>query len=200
MKAQKLTLAGVGLALLAVAPAFAADNRDQAVLLYLDGGGITEARHFDPLQDAKLKTGYDLGGGVGVQLNKYVTVRGSFGFSRATGMDPDADYIDFNGTPYNRYIYSGELQFGYPTQHGLTPYVLVGGGGMSWSNRGPVSYPSYTQGFGKAGLGLSYDIPNSRLGIFVQGTGLDYSWGRFGPSRNQFDLTYTAGLRLRLPL
>jgi hypothetical protein len=201
MQIQNRVFAAAGLVgLLAAGTAFAEDGGDQAVFVFAQGGGINSTNHFDPFRDANFKTGYNVGGGVGVQLNRYVALRGSFLLARARAQDQDFDVPGLAGALYNRYIYSGDLQVGYPLRGGVTPYVVAGGGAMTFSNRTDPTALSFTRGFGKGGVGVNVDIPSSPLGIFVQGTGLIYRMNRFGPERTLFDASWTGGLRLRFSI
>jgi opacity protein-like surface antigen len=202
MKPQNSVFAGTALlALLAAGPVFAEGDQDQdrAIEIYAQGGGINSTRHFDLNTDSKFKVGYDVGGGVGVDVNRYLAVRGSFAFVRAQALDPDLELTGFDGSMFDRYVYSGDVRLGYPVKGGVTPYLLAGGGAMTFSNRTDLTAANFTRGFGKAGVGLAYDIPHSAVGLFVQGTGLLYSLNNVGPtSRTLFDTTWTGGLRLRL--
>jgi Outer membrane protein beta-barrel domain len=170
----------------------------RAIEIYAQGGGINSTRHFDLNTDSKFKTGYDVGGDVGVDVNKYLAIRGSFAFVRAQALDRDLSLAGFDGSMFDRYAYSGDVRLGYPVKGGVTPYLPAGGGAMTFSNRTDLTAANFTRGFGKAGVGLAYDIPHSRVGLFVQGTGLLYSLNNYGPSRTLFDTTWTGGLRLRV--
>ncbi len=194
-------LAAVGLVgLLAAGTARADDygSDNPSVFIFGQGGGISPTNHFDPFRDADFRTGYTAGGGLGLQFNRYVALRGSVLFARSRARDLDFDVPGLNGAMYNRYIYSGDLQFGYPLAGGVTPYLLAGGGVMTFDNRTDPTVPNFSRGFGKAGVGINFDIPRSPLGIFVQGTGLIYRMNRFGPDRTLFDASWTGGLRIRL--
>lgn len=204
MKRHTASLIGASLALLAVAPVFAADSGDQAVILYAAGGGIDSAKHFDPNLDSRFKTGYDLLGGLGYQFNDWLALRGSFNFARARGQDADGDFTGFNLSEYNRYIYSAEVQLSQKLVEGVTPYVIAGGGGITWSNRTLPGVPTSSKPFGKFGLGINFDIPRSRVGLFVQSSAMMYNWDGMGSGpglkRTLLDYTWNAGLRLRLPV
>ncbi len=101
---------------------------DRAIFVYAQGGGISSTKDFDPLRDSSFKTGYDLGGGVGVQVNRYVAVRGNFIWAHSRGDDLDLDVPSFNTAVFHRYIYGGDVQLGYPLRLGFTPYLFAGGG------------------------------------------------------------------------
>jgi hypothetical protein len=77
------------LTLLAVAPAFAqATNpgegryRDRGPLLFVNGGGFSVLRDVT-VEGLDFKTGFNVGGGLGHQINRYLAIRGTFNYALA---------------------------------------------------------------------------------------------------------------------
>jgi hypothetical protein len=191
---------GVGALLTAgTASAYDDDGSDSSVFVYAQGGGISAMTHFDPFRDSKFRTAWTAGGGVGLQLNKYVALRGNFLFGRSRAQDLDLDVPGLHDATFNRYIYGGDLQLSLPIG-GVTPYVIAGGGGITFSDRTNVGQPSFTRGFGRAGVGLIFPIARSPIDFFVQGAEMVYSMNQYGPNRTLWDTTWTGGLRLRVPM
>ncbi|SRR6266540_3875510 len=78
----KQTLAlGATLILLSASSLTAQDDKDhsggRAVLVYGQGGGLSALTDLDDAGTADFKTGFNAGSGIGVQLNKYVALRGN---------------------------------------------------------------------------------------------------------------------------
>lgn len=184
------------IAVLAAAPVAAQDNGDRAVFVYAHGGGFSPLTDLNDAGTADFKTGFDAGGGIGVQLNKYVALRGNFTFARATARGTTS----FSGTKFNRFFYDGDIQVRYPFKGGVAPYVFAGGGGVSIDQSGSTGEPTFTKGAGKAGVGLSYQIPRSNVGLYAEGTGWVYKWDRNGFDKTQFDTTWSGGISYRFGL
>ncbi len=206
------------LTLLAVAPAFAqAINpeegryRERGPLLYVDGGGFSVLR--DVTQEGlDFKTGYNFGGGLGYQINRYLAIRGTFNYARAelqttTGAaGPTAGGIDpyaLAGRDFNKYFYGGDLQIRYPSRIGFAPYVALGGGAVTVDMPGPTRVANFTTGAGKFGAGLGYTFPGSGASIFAEYAGWVYKWDNnslldptvVDRNRTQWDSTWSAGVR-----
>src|SRR5207245_9978415 len=95
---QLLSSAAV-LAVLA-APAVAQDESQNgpAVVLSVNGGGFSPLAHLDEPGLVDFKTGFNVGGGLGYQFNRYVALRGNFTFARAEGRDTSAVLSPIPGT------------------------------------------------------------------------------------------------------
>ena len=48
---------------------------------------------------------------------------------------------------------------------------------------------SFTEGAGKFGVGFSYQIPRSKVRLYIEGAGWVYKWDRYGFDKTQFDTT-----------
>src|SRR6185437_9704809 len=110
---------------LALALAAPAAAQDRAVFLFARGGGYNGLSNLTDGGTADFKkVGFDVGGGVGVQLHRNVSVRGDLTFARNELRDNQVA----TGTKLNRFFYDAALQLQYPTASGLEPYLFAGGG------------------------------------------------------------------------
>jgi opacity protein-like surface antigen len=197
-------LGGALFALVLATPAVAQSRdivQDRAVFLFARGGGfngLSSLTDVGPTADFK-KVGFNVGGGVGVQLHRYVSVRGDFTFARNELRNNDVA----TGAKLNRYFYDAALQLQYPTVSGLEPYLFAGGGGVTL-NEVNSSSPSKTKPAGTFGLGFNYRIPNLPLGLFVEGKGWLYKLDGMGGAltgidKTQFDVAWSGGASYKLP-
>ena len=202
MSSRYLFAAGAALLALNAAPQLQAqDNHSDgpAIVIYGAGGGFSSLAHLDPADTTNFKTGFNVGGGVGYQFSKYVALRGNFTFARAEAQS-DLSTIAITGTKFNRFLYDADLQFRYPLQGGIAPYVFVGGGAVTVKHDVTPDEPNFTKGAGKFGLGLSYQIPRSNVGLYAEGTTWVYKWDQYGFNKTQFDTTWSGGLSYRFGL
>ncbi len=174
--------------------------QNHAFQLFARGGGYNGLTNLNDAGTADFKkTGYNLGGGVGIELHKYVALRGDFSYGRnelRTNSTP-------TGTHINRYFYDAAVQLQYPTSGGLTPYLFAGGGGVTVHQSGTTGEDK-TRGAGTFGLGVNYRIPNSPLGVFVEGKSWLYkldgmSGALAGFDKTQFELAWAGGVSYRFP-
>jgi opacity protein-like surface antigen len=198
LRYQVLAYVGV-LGLVAAGPAGAQEQGQdgQGIVLSVQGGGFSPLAHLDAPGNVDFKTGYNVGGGLAYQFNRHVALRGNFTFARAEGRDISRGLTSIGGTKFNRFLYDADLQLRYPLAGGATPYVFVGGGGVTIKPDVTPSQTSFTKGAGKVGLGLNYQIPRSNVGLYVEGTGWIYKWDRYGFDRTQFDTTWSGGISYR---
>lgn len=183
-----------------VALAGPAAAQDHAVWFLGKSGGFNAATNLNAAGTADFnKIGYNVGGAVGVQVNPYVTLRGNFSFARnqmqANGLD--------TGDRLNRFFYDAAIQLQYPTTVGLEPYVFAGGGAVTLHEVG-TSGQDKTKGTGTFGLGLNYTIPQTGLGLFVEGQGWVYQMSKLDGYLSSYDKTqveigWSGGLSYRLP-
>ncbi len=194
---RALAVAGL-FAVLTTSPAFAQEGEGRGVVVFAQGGGFSPLTHLDELGSTDFKTGYNVGGGVAYQVNRYVAVRGNFTFARAEARYAGAGTInDIAGTKFNRFLYDADVQLRYPLKGGAAPYVFVGGGAVTVKQDVTPEQPSFTKGAGKVGVGLSYRIPRSNVGLYVEGAGWLYKWDRNGFDKTQFDTTWSGGISYR---
>jgi hypothetical protein len=195
-----LTRSTLAAALLLALPAAASaqtlgppDQDRPRIVLFANGGGYSPLTDLNESGTAALKTDWGLGGGAGVQLNRFVAVRAVFDYGQTTGQDGSTA---FSTDKLRHYFYGGDVQLRYPTVSGFAPYLLVGAGAVTIDSDNP-SFNSFTKPAGKGGLGIEYQFPQNGLGLFAQGTSYVYNFDRSGFDRTQWDLLWTAGLSYR---
>jgi hypothetical protein len=202
MASRHLIAAGAAALFLAAAPHLRAQDEGSngsGVVLYGAGGGFSTLTHLDDGDTTNFKTGFSVGGGLAYQFNKYVALRGNFTFARAEAQS-DLRTLAFTDTKFNRFFYDGDLQFRYPFRSGFSPYVFLGGGAVTVKHDVTPDEPDFTKGAGKFGLGVSYLIPRTSVGLYAEGTTWVYKWDRYGFDRTQFDTTWTGGISYRFGL
>jgi hypothetical protein len=166
------------------------------LVFFANGGGNSSLTNLNDAGTASLGTSWTAGGGLGVQLNRYAAVRGTFDFARTEGQGVSAGTLD--GRRVNRYFYGGDLQLRYPTSSGFAPYVLLGAGAVTIDPSDATGLDNFTKFAGKGGLGVEYSLRN-HVGLFAQGATYTYDYDRDGFNKRQWDLLWTAGLSYRLP-
>jgi opacity protein-like surface antigen len=171
------------------------DNRP-SLIFFANGGGYSPLTNLNSSGTASLNTGWSLGGGAGIQLNRFVAIRGEFDYGRDKG---DVGSTAFAGERLKHYFYGGDVQLRYPTLSGFAPYVLAGAGAVTVDGRDIPTLGRFTRFAGKAGLGVEYGLP-SGLGLFVQGVSYIYKFDRGGFNKTQADVLWNAGLSYRFAL
>ncbi len=189
------------LLVLGLAVASPAVAQQKSVSLAVAGGGFNGVTNLNDPGTADFQdTGYSLGATVGVDLSRYVALRGDFTFARNQLRLNDAN----TGSHLNRFFYGAALQVQYPGEQGWTPYAFVGGGAVTLD---PADGPedSHTKGAGLAGVGLSYTIPGTNFGIGVEGQGWLYGFSKLdgnlaGYDKRQFEVTWSAKASYHIPI
>ncbi len=202
MSSRHFFAVGAALLVLTAAPQVRAqeDRSDgPAIVLYGAGGGFSSLAHLDTADTTNFKTGFNAGGGVGYQVNKYVALRGNFTFARAEAQS-DLGTTTIAGSKFNRFLYDADPLFRYPLSGGVAPYLFVGGGAVTVKHDVTPDEPKFTKGAGKFGVGLDYQIPRSNVGLYAEGTTRVYKWDRYGFDRTQFDTTWSGGVSYRFGL
>jgi Outer membrane protein beta-barrel domain len=196
MFARSGIAAALALTLLAPAslPAQSTAARPHFVV-FANGGGTSSLTDLNEPGTAALETGWTAGGGVGLQVNPYLAVRGTFDFAQPKAEGAGAGSLD--GQKLNQFFYGGDVQLRYPTASGLAPYLLLGAGAVTIDNADAASFESFTKLAGKGGLGLEYLLPQSDLGLFAQASSYIYDYDRNGFDKTQVDVLWTAGLSYR---
>jgi hypothetical protein len=166
------------------------------LIFFANGGGNSSLTNLNDAGTASLNTGWSAGGGLGVQLNRFVAVRGTLDFARTEGQGASAGALA--GQRLNRYFYGGDVQLRYPTASGFAPYLLLGGGAVTIDAKDDGAFESFTKLAGKGGLGVEYQLRNN-VALFAQGATYVYGYDRGGFDKTQLDLLWTAGLSYRLP-
>ena len=178
----------------AFAQTFSPASDRHAVVLFANGGGYSPLTDLNQSGTASLKTDWGLGGGAGVQLNRYVAVRAVLDYGRSTG---DNARAAFAGDKVQHYFYGGDVQLRYPTESGFAPYVLLGAGAVTIDS---PAFDKFTNLAGKGGLGVEYQFPQNGLGLFAQGASYVYNFDRGGFDKTQWDLMWTGGLSYRFKM
>jgi hypothetical protein len=197
MSWQRRVVGGLVWSLALVGPASA---QDKAVTLSVRGGGFNGLRSLDEAGAADFKqAGYNVGGTVGVELHRYVALRGDFTFARNELQLNDVE----TGSELSRFFYDAAVQVQYPTSIGLRPYAFLGAGAVTLHPVGSED-GDQTKAAGTAGVGANYAIPGSNFGILLEGNGWLYETSELGGNlasydRTQFDVTWSAGLSYRIP-
>ena len=182
MSFTRSTLGALAAALIVATPAAA---QDRAVAIFARGGVYNALTSLNDAGTADFqKVGYNVGGGVGVQLHKYVGLRGDFTFGR----NELRNNALATGDKLNRFFYDAAVQLQYPTAVGITPYVFAGGGGVTIHEVG-TSGQDKTKGTGTFGLGLNYTVPGTGLGLFAEGKGWLYQVSNLNGALSPFDKT-----------
>ena len=191
---QVLTALIIGLAATQTASA-----QDKAVSIAVRGGGFNSLTDLNEAGTADFKkTGYNVGGTVGIDLTQAVALRGDFTFARNELQQNSVA----TGLELNRFFYDAGVQFQY-NRNGLKPYVFLGAGAVTLHPVGTTDNDK-TKFAGTGGLGVSYELPGSNLGILVEGKGWAYELSDIpgslaGFDKTQFDVTWSAGLSYRFP-
>jgi hypothetical protein len=179
----------------------AALTQQRAVVFSARGGGFSALNNLNDAGTADFKTGFNVGGGVGVQVNKSVVVESDLTWGqheyRSNGID--------SGIEVNQFFYGGDVKLQYPTASGVTAYVLGRGGAVTFHQRG-TSGVDKTKGYGRFGAGLSYQVLQSNWALYAQGDGFVYNVSNFsgttvltGFDKTQVDVVYSGGVSYRLP-
>lgn len=146
------------------------------------------------------KVGYNVGAGVGLQLNPYLVVRGDFTFAENELRSADA----FEGDKLRRYFYDAAVQLQYRSAAGLTPYAFVGAGGVTLDQTA-AGAKNKTKLASTFGLGLNYELPQTGIGLFLEAKGWVYNLSKANGmlsayDKSQVELGWTGGLSYRIPL
>lgn len=193
------SVAALALSLLAPAAlvAQAPTSSRPAIVVFGQGGGNSALTDLNQAETAKLRTGWTVGGGVGLQVNQYFAVRGTFDLAKSEVEGLGAGTL--NDQKLTQYFYGGEVQLRYPTASGIAPYVLLGAGAVTVDNTRDDTFTRFTKFAGRGGLGLEY-VTRSGVGLFAQGVAAAYKLERFGFDKTQADILWTAGLSYRFQL
>jgi opacity protein-like surface antigen len=197
MFSTRSILAGLATTLVLASPLAA---QDRTVRVFAAGGGYNALTNLNDAGSADFKkVGYTVGGGVGVQVQRYVTLRGDFRFARNQFRANQQE----TGQDVNRFFYDAALQLQYPTARGLEPYIFAGGGAVTIHQVG-TSGEDKTEGAGTFGLGLNYTVPSAGVGIFLEGKSWLYkptnlTGALAGVDKLQYEVAWAGGVSYRFP-
>ncbi len=166
--------------------------QERAFQFNIRGGGFNALTSLDEAETADFKeVGFNIGGGVGFEVNRNLMIRTDFGFAR-NDLRIDEVAVD---SKLDRFFYDAALQVQFPSG-GWKPYVFVGGGGVTLDPEGPDN--SETRAAGTGGVGLDYEVGNG-LGIGVEAKGWLFDFSESGGALSDYDKTQfevTWGLKL----
>ena len=169
----------------------------RGIIVRAMGGGYSHTMNLNSgTPYAHFKVGFNLGTGLGVQLNKYLAIQGDFTFGQAIGQGE----VDFIGDRVNRYYLTGRVDLRYPLSDRFVPYVF-GGAGRVWvdqaGHENNENFQHFNRFAGIFGAGLSFQIPNTNFALLAEGKGHAYKWVAEPFNRNQLDITYSMGVSYR---
>ncbi len=197
MSFTKNVAGALALSAVLAAPALA---QNHAVWFAAKTGGFNAVTNLDAAGTTDFKrVGYHLGAAVGVGVQRYIALRTDFSFARnqlRSASVPTGDRL-------NRFFYDAAVQLQCPTSVGVEPYVFAGGGAVTLHEVG-TSGQNKTKATGTVGLGASYTIPRTGVGVFAEGQGWIYKakdLGGFltGYDKTQVEIEWGGGVSYRLP-
>ncbi len=175
--------------------------QDKAVSFQVRGGGFNGISHLNDAHTANLQErGFNAGAAINAEVSKYFALRGDVNLGR--------NELALNnvktGTDLSRLFYDASLQFQYPINQSLKPYIFVGAGAVTLHPVGTTDADK-TQFAGTGGLGVTYTIPGTGFGIGVEGKSWLYQLKDVGGpfasyDKMQFDASWGATLSYRIPL
>jgi len=172
-------------------------GQDHAVCVFATGG-VNDLANLNDAGTLDLNTtGWNLGAGVGVQVQKYITLRADFTAAQSALYRNGADI----GQDVDRFFYDAAVQFQYLFPGGAEPYVFAGGGGVTIHQAG-TSGEDATKGTFTYGVGLNYGVPYTGLQFFLQAQNwvydpTDMTGAMSGLDKWQNDLAWSAGVGYR---
>ena len=180
------------------AASLSAQESGRAIVFQAYGGGASHLRNLNATSSvAHFKPGYSIGAAIGVQANDYVGVHADFTYTRNEARGA----ASFAGANVDRFFYGAHLEFSYLTENRFAPFAFAGGGAVTIHQAGALAtLPDFTKPAAMFGAGFRYQFSGAPVELLVEGKSLVYKWDRWGFSRTQWDLSYSAGLAYRLGL
>jgi opacity protein-like surface antigen len=199
----------IGLAVLSLlllgSVATAQDEETFVPIAFASGGGSNSLRHLDTASDSNFKLGYNVGGGFGLEINRWVAIRAAYTYSRAE--TEGSAFSPVFAANFNRHYYGADVQLRADLDSGLSPYAFAGGGAVTVKpEKGAVfmsptgvrfANETFTKPAGRFGVGFQYQVPDSSLSLYAEASGWAYQWDRYGFDRTQVDTTWGAGISYR---
>ncbi len=185
------------LAVLALPGTLAAQDQQHAFFLGGYGGG---AYHLTNLSasgapSADFKPGWSLGATAGFDIGRYFGLHGDFTYTNTEARGA----MTFTGVTFRRFYYGAHLEARYPLTTSFTPYLFAGGGAVTIDQTSGTEVGVFTKPAAMYGLGFSYQLPDSPLGLFLEGKNMVYKWDKGGFNSTLIDLAYVGGLSYRFP-
>ena len=131
------------------------------------------------------------GGGIGVQFNENVALRGYVDYAPTEGEGITNPMV---GMTFNRVYYGVDAHFRFPTEKGLVPFFGLGAGGTTISvDDDNYSHTALT---GKGLFGMGYmTSEESPLEYFAQGSAYLYNYKALTFDRTQIDMLFSVGVK-----
>lgn len=132
------------------------------------------------------------GGGVGVQFNENVALRGYVDYAPTEGEGATNPLL---GMALNRTYYGVDARFSFPTEKGIVPFFGLGAGGTSVNSADDDAY-SHDAFTGKGLFGVGYmTSEESPLEYFAQGSAYLYNYKALTFDRTQVDMLFSVGVK-----
>jgi len=147
---------------LPVSPLAAQEVNPIAISLY--GGYATDPGGFDVFRNSSFDGGVSYGGSLGFRLAPNVGVRGDIAVAKSSGRETGA--VNESVT-FDRNYYGVAVEGRFPLAV-VTPYILVGGGMVSVDRRAPSLTYYFSEMAGRAGAGLSFQLPGFPVEAFTE--------------------------------
>ena len=201
---MKVSIRTLGWTFAMLSTAIPLAGQEQALSVFVHGGGSTPLTSFGSNPDVKFNTGFNVGGGVTFALTEIWAIRGDFTFARNTGTD-DRDTLPTINGEFNHFTYTADVVFRVPLRGQFIPYVSAGGGfttiDPSLTDMTEGTYGHYfTKPAGRFGIGAIFAPQNSNIEVILDAIGLVYKFDEIELNKTQFDLIYSVGFAYRLPL
>ena len=176
-----------------------ASAQDKAIGFAVRGGTFSGITDLDDAGTADFKDkGGTVGVGIALELGRFFALRADASLARNELQINDVG----TGEDMSRLFYDAALQFQYPI-NSFKPYLFVGAGAVRLHPVG-TDDTDETSFAGTAGLGVTYTIPGTQLGIGVEGKSWLYEFPEFEGgeeyTKTQFEASWNATISYRIPL
>jgi hypothetical protein len=150
-------------------------------------------RQLNDKTGAELDKGFLVGGGLGLELNRFSAIRLSI--FRASTEATEKPPSSINGTDFARRFIDVDVLVGRRRRYGAMPYALLGVSRLH--SRQDVARDRLTLTSTAVKLGGGFEIrpERSRVAVFGEGAGYIHKTGRKALDRRQVDTVLTAGVR-----
>ena len=148
----------LGLGAVLAGPLGAQDTRE--LFFQVNGGGLRSLSTLDRGGIYDTKTGAGFSGSLGVKIVNRLAVRADLSYAKTAIRFSGAEF----GADFDRVFASLVAQLQFPSENGLNPYVLAGGGAAFLNQHATVD-PKKTVGHFVGGTGLAYRIGKTGLSV-----------------------------------
>jgi hypothetical protein len=169
-------------------------GQGRALVLLTYGGYQIPAASLSDQKDA-LGPAWTAGGGLGLQLNSNLVLRGLVSLAKSDYEGPGLILVEQG---FRRIFATLDLQVGLPTSSSWAPYVFAGAG---WIRVSPADMT--LQDFGnlvtRFGAGTNYVIDNTFLTVFAEVGNTLYRFNELGFNSYQYDVQISGGIAYAFP-